>query len=539
MHLSSCSVRRFAVVATTVALTAPLAGVSASAAGQVAAPPPVPTLAWAPCEEGETLECTTATVPLDYDDPDGATIELALARVPASDPANRIGTLFLNPGGPGGSGVQFVAGVGEYLDARLQGRFDIVGFDPRGVAGSNPLYCFRTADELNEFFADQPLFPYREEQERPFYDRYTSLARACFDGGLPIAQHMSTADVARDMDLLREAVGDDQISYLGFSYGSYLGTTYTELFPDHIRALVIDGVLDPKLWSQGWQIRADRRDTAKEFNQFLILCDRAGDDCAFSGPDGARARWAALARAVGREPIDLGFPYSYDFLIADATGAMYAPEVWGGPEGFATFLDLLSDTIGDPSTASDAADVRTRLLERLRPAQEAYSNGLDAYFGNHCADTQYRRWFVGWRDIGDYARRGSRFGPYWWWFNNGCAAWPLNGDRFAGPWTVRTSAPVLVVGNFYDGVTGYDGAVSTSKLLVGSRLLSYAGWGHTAYGRNECTTAYIDAYLLDGALPARGTVCAANPNPHLASTARAAAADDLLIGLPPPWLHRD
>jgi hypothetical protein len=141
-----------------------------------------------------------------------------------------------------------------------------------------------------------------------------------------------------------------------------------------------------------------------------------------------------------------------------------------------------------------------------------------------------------WRAIDIYAAAGSRFGPLWWWSNAGCAAWPVNDDRYVGPWTARTSAPVLVVGNFFDGVTDHAGAVASARLLRNSRLLSYAGWGHTAYGRSACATEYIDDYLLTGALPRRGTVCPANPNPFLVSpTARAATAAPL-VGLPPAWL---
>ena len=136
------------------------------------------------------------------------------------------------------------------------------------------------------------------------------------------------------------------------------------------------------------------------------------------------------------------------------------------------------------------------------PREADYDNGFDAYFGNQCADTEYPEHVLRVPRDRRLRARGSRFGPYWWWFNNGCADWPVAPDRYTGPWTARTSAPVLVVGNFFDGVTDYAGAVASSRLLRNSRLLSYAGWGHTAYGRSECTTEYIDAYLVNGTLAA-------------------------------------
>jgi pimeloyl-ACP methyl ester carboxylesterase len=506
---------------------------------------PVPVLAWQPCgPDFPGAECAAATVPLDYDLPRRGTTEIALARIPASDRANRVGSVLVNPGGPGASGVALVLqGFGAFLEGQLDGRFDIVGFDPRGVAGSDPLHCFDSEDDLVAFLGDLPVFPYQRDQYRPFFERFHSLGAECLDDRQAVAANMNTADVARDLDLLRQAVGDRKLTYLGFSYGSYLGNTYANLFPHNIRALVIDGVLDPRLWSSGWQIKSDRVATQAEFSEFLRLCDEAGPACAFSSPGGSRARWEALARALRAKPLVLpdGSQYTYDFLIADATGAMYAPETWGGAEGAAALLDLLADAVlGDQAAAANAAAVRRSLIDRLtRPNAEAdYDNGFDAYYGNQCADTQYPSSFSAFRLIDVYAAAGSRFGPYWWWGNNGCSGWPVNRDRYVGPWTARTSSPVLVVGNFFDGVTDHAGAEASARLLRNSRLLSYAGWGHTAYGRSVCVTEFVDTYLLTGSLPPAGTVCPANPNPFVQPALRTAAAEQPLVGLPPSWIFR-
>jgi pimeloyl-ACP methyl ester carboxylesterase len=502
-----------------------------------------PAIDWQPCgEEFPGIECATVEVPLDYDSPSGPTTEIALARVPASDDAaDEAPTVFVNPGGPGGSGVGLIlGGFGEFLHQNLDGRLNVVGFDPRGVGASEPLHCFDSVEDLISFIVAVPVFPYQREQYRPFYDHYASLADQCLTRGEVIAVHMSTADVARDLDLLRQAVGDPGLTYLGFSYGSYIGNTYANLFPGNIRALVIDGVLDPRLWSSGWQIVSDRVATQEEFDEFLRLCKEAGTQCAFSDGRRTARRWETLARSVEDEPIDLGegFLYTYDFLIGDATGAMYAPEVWGGPEGYAVFLDLLADAaLGDQSAKKRVRAARQAFIEKIERLREAdYPNGFDAYFGNQCADTEYPGTFGAFRVIDLYARAGSRFGPYWWWFNNGCTDWPVASDRYVGPWRARTSAPVLVVGNFFDGVTAYTGAQATSKLLRNSRLLSYAGWGHTAYGRSECTSEFINEYLLDGTLPPEGTVCPANPNPFLAEAALSEAGMTHVAGLPPPWV---
>ena len=506
-----------------------------------ASPPPyVPTLNWVSCgPDYPDAECAIARLPLDYDDARGPTIGIALARIPAADQINKIGTVFVNPGGPGGSGAAWVlSGFGEFLGAVLQGRFDVVGFDPRGIGSSTPIRCFDDGAERGVYF--QPVFPYRWDQFRPFFDLHRALANKCWSRGQQIIGHMSTADVARDLDLLREAVGDKRLTYFGVSYGSYIGNTYANMFPTRFRALAIDGVLDPGLWAGGLHIKLDRLATAEEFAEFLRLCDEAGASCAFSAPGGSAARYEALASSLRDVPLVFpnGFVYSYDYLVADSISAMYAPEVWSG---YAEFFDALAEAVlGDASAVARAADSRQtieRWFKEAMPQRDDYNNSFEAYYGNQCADTEYPRSFDGFMAFGAYAEAGSFMGPYWWWYNNSCADWPVAPDRYTGPWTAHTVAPVLVVGNYFDGVTKYDGAVTTSKQLKNSRLLSYAGWGHTAFGRSTCVTEYVAEYLLNGTLPPEGTVCEANPNPFLpVAMMRRAGPAAPIIGLPPAWM---
>jgi pimeloyl-ACP methyl ester carboxylesterase len=529
--------------------------------------PALPSLNWGACSATEQfpagVDCATARVPLDYDQPAGDSIDLALARRPATNSQNRLGTIFVNPGGPGGSGVDLAAfGFGEFIFDKLQGRFDVVGFDPRGIARSEPLRCFDTLDEAFQLFAGVPVFPYRAELQQPYFDIGKTFATQCINRQSRIFDHMSTADVVRDLDLLRQAVGDSKLTYLGFSYGSYIGNTYAILFPGNVRAVVIDGVLDPRLWANGLQVSSDRVATEEEFQEFLRLCDEAGAPaCALAGPGGSSNRFATLEAAVRTNPPTLpdGTVYTIDLLIRDAAFAMYAPENW--VQNAAFFAALLETVTANPASAARAGELRTRIIQTIENwrgdlqnprrearlqgsprAQEQYSNFLEGFPGNHCSDTQYPKRLPAYTVVDLYARAGSRFGPFWWWSNANCANWPLSEDRYGGPWITRTSAPVLVVGNFFDGITDYAGAVASSRLLTNSRLLSYAGWGHTATGRSACVADFVAGYLLNGTLPPEGTVCPANPSPFSTTPSDGArssrSARGPMVGLPPRTVGR-
>jgi hypothetical protein len=235
------------------------------------------------------------------------------------------------------------------------------------------------------------------------------------------------------------------------------------------------------------------------------------------------------------------FLFTYDVFVAQSAGVMYSPEIW---PAYADFLDALSDAvIGEPAAASRAMQRYREIMKTVRaaaPRREIYDNFTEAYAGNHCSDAEYPSSFALYSAIGKYAEAGSFQGPFWWWGNTQCAAWPTSPDRYIGPWVTRTSSPVLVVGNFFDAATDYAGAVVSSKLLVNSRLLSYAGWGHTAAysGRSACVDDYVSLYLLDGSLPPKNEVCPAAANPFTPPSATAARASGKasvsmpMVGLP-------
>src|SRR6185503_7257316 len=298
------------------------------------AAPPVPRINWSHCyrDFGFPFECATVQVPLDYSDPGAASIGIAIVRLPASDPANKIGSLFFTPGGAGGSGVDFLLFAEPFLYTdEVRARFDLIGFDPRGIARSTALRCFGNPRQWAPYFTPF-AFPITLEQADIWEaaDRY--LDDACAQRGTKIIDHMSTAETARDLDLLRQAVGDEMLTYAGYSYGTFLGVTYANLFPEKVRALVVDGVLDPIAWTTGnpgegdtipfsTRLRSDKG-AMDTLNEFFRLCDENPATCAFSGD--AADRYAALAASLRAAPLQIQFPdgsvffFTYQDLISNS-----------------------------------------------------------------------------------------------------------------------------------------------------------------------------------------------------------------------------
>jgi len=478
-------------------------------------------IAWSKCfAQMGPFECGTVQVPLDYDSPNGATISIALVRLPATDPAHRIGSLFLNPGGPGGSGVDYTVFAGPFLYTdEVRAKFDLVGFDPRGTNRSTALRCFGTDKQWGPYFTPF-AFPSTPEEEQAWINADLYLDSNCAQRGGRIADHMATADVARDLDVLRQAVGDAKLTYAGVSYGTFLGQTYANMFPNNVRALIIDGVLDPIAWTTGTgdgstvpfstRLRSDAGAQAT-LEEFFRLCDAGGANCAF-GPDSA-ARFAALGAALKSHPLPITFPdgstgeVNYSILIAMTLGAMYDSSSW---ESFAEGLAGLEAQAG-------AAILGVRFQEFWRPTNlyitkrgfPHYRNFLESFPAVACADSDNPHSYAAWSTNGAAAEAAfGYFGRIWTWASSICAAWPnSDADRYTGPWTHTTANPVLVIGNLFDPATRYEGAVIASNLLPNSRLLTVHGWGHTSLFLSSCADAVQTRYLIDLTLPSVGTVC--------------------------------
>jgi pimeloyl-ACP methyl ester carboxylesterase len=263
-----------------------------------------PQISWTACGPG--LECASVPVPLDWAHPGGPTITLAVIRHLASRPDQRIGSLFVNPGGPGDTGVGYVAERGEALDTLTQGRFDIVGWDLRGGAGASaPVTCFADASERAAFWEGLPV-PTTRAEERRYLAKTIELAQRCGERNGELLAHIATADTARDLDHLRRLVGDRKLTYLGESFGTLIGQTYANLFPHRVRAMALDGVVNPVASAAGTEavLASGSADTDRVFRKFLALCEAAGPDrCALAGHGPVAPRVNRLLRRLRHAPI--------------------------------------------------------------------------------------------------------------------------------------------------------------------------------------------------------------------------------------------
>ncbi|HEU4321748.1 MAG TPA: alpha/beta hydrolase [Roseiflexaceae bacterium] len=510
---------------------------------------PKPRLNWKPCyrETGYPFECATFRVPLNHSRPNGSKITIAMARLPASDPARKIGSLFLNPGGPGGSGVDFVLGVGPFLYSdEVRARFDLIGFDPRGIARSNPLRCYDTTEDA---LADTApfAFPTTPAEIEIWRQSDLALVEACDQRAGRIIDNMSTADVARDLDLMRQAVGDAGLTYAGYSYGTYLGAVYANLFPDKVRAVVVDGVLDPVEWATGtggtgttvpFSVRIRSAAGAQAtLNEFFRLCDAGGANCAFSG--NSAARFAALAAQLRANPLTITLPdgttitFSYASLIANALNAMYGSASWGE---FAQFLAAL-EAQATPAERGASLQALWDAIGLKQVQDPEYQNVVEGFPGVACADTTNPTSFGAWVTAAAASeQQDGYFGPLWTWITSVCADWPgSQASRYTGPFTARTAKPVLVVGTRYDPATRYEGAQVLAGLLPNSSLLTVEGWGHTSLFLSQCADTAVSNYLLTSVPPASGTVCTQDVTPFTegpglarASSLRALVNDALI-----------
>ncbi|PBC70529.1 TAP-like protein [Streptomyces sp. TLI_235] len=517
-----------------VALTSALALVTGaaatvSAARVQAATAKVEPVNWTPCNpdpskpDPKIYDCAVYPVPLDYANPSGEKIGIAMMRRRAGDPAKRIGSLFLNPGGPGGSG--YLWATTTRFEPRVTDSFDLVGFDPRGVARSNPLRCFTTDEDAAAVFdrmVGVPVTPAEIDATLAADKDYTD---ACARNAGELVKHMSTMNVVRDLDRMRQAVGDAKLTYAGFSYGTLIGATYANMYPDRTRALIIDGNVDPQLRLQNGLEYDRQRATGFELalGEFLKRCQTAGAPrCAFAAPD-TRAKFDALRDHLRTAPVALpdGSTVTLSTFTSQVANALYAQSRQAPLARSLEALDQVVNprqTLGAPAATGDAKllAVLARAALREAPADTPYSSD-DSYYGVNCQDKPFppapklfplvaRAWEL----------ESPTFGRYQAFDAPPCATWPapaLWSERYTGPWNHRTATPVMVIGNTYDPATRYAFAQRMQRELGNAVLVTVDVVEHCAVGRSAALNALVTSYLVDRAAPRPGQLLKPDADP--------------------------
>jgi pimeloyl-ACP methyl ester carboxylesterase len=462
-----------------------------AAAGSGALPPPPDPVkpTWKSCNG---FECSTLEVPLDYAAPSGEKIKLALKRSRAR--GQRIGSLLINPGGPGGSAVDFLTSFVQVAGPALLQRFDVVAFDPRGVGASTPIECHST---LQKLIATDPS-PDDEAEWQASDAAAKVFADECAQKYGKILPFLGTVNVARDMDQVRAALGDEKLTYLGFSYGTAIGARYADLFPQRVRALVLDGALDMSLSALDISLQQ-----AQGFEQALATyftwCGRAASNCTWTSGMQPEAAFKQLAANVekkalsGRVPVGPG-----EFLLG-----VIAP-LYGGEDGFRILSQELTGAArGDGSTIMSLVDSYTD-----RKADGSYGNMQEANNAVNCIDAPAPDYMALRAQEMRFSMESPIFGTATLTSLFVCAHWPVHAQQAPVP-RASGAPPILVVGTTGDPATPYGWAQALSKELESGVLLTYEGEGHTAYSRSvPCIDDAVEAYLIDGKVPEAGKRCA-------------------------------
>ncbi|MEU1333709.1 alpha/beta hydrolase [Streptomyces sp. NPDC005865] len=485
-------------------------------------------LAWKSCGD---LRCARLTVPRDYAHPDdGKTFVLPVVRAQTADPDRRIGSLVYNPGGPGASGVSDLeADGGEAFTARLRARFDIVSFDPRGVGGSVPAVSCAETDEddaetdeddaetdEDEEAAPEPLTPRTPADRARAVAEADGQAAACVRGSRAVLPHVGTVDAARDLDVLRAALGDRRLTYLGWSYGTSLGTSYAEQFPHRVRALALDGAMDPAL---DWRQRALSQGVgfSRAVDDYAEYCaDIAGDSCPGSTPAEIAALLDGVYARAARAPLPVTDEELYEVdartVLDVVTAAMYSPEDdW---EELSRALEAADDGDGTRLARlaeSDSPATESRRGHRPRPRPRAAAeNDDEAIVAVSCLDVPHPHTAAPyWKALGAAEKAAGNYGTTSVLDELTCKDWPT-GPGAGRPHRVRADGvpPVLVVGTTGDPATPYEEAESLAGQFPGGMLLTYEDVGHTAYGRGgACVADAVDAYLIEGKRVRPGATC--------------------------------
>lgn len=457
------------------------------------------TLAWKGCGLGE---CAGLSVPMDYAEPDGEKITVQVLRMRATKKSQRLGSLVVNPGGPGASGIDYARAADFIVGKPVRQRFDIVGFDPRGVQRSSPVDCL-SDEEMDEFLSQDPT-PDDSGEVEQYLGSMKALGEGCLRRTGPLLGHISTVDTAKDMDVLRSALGDAKLNYLGKSYGTQLGAVYAGLFPKLVGRFVLDGVLPPDLTPEESAV-GQAEGFERAAHAWAKDCVDQGD-CPIGDSESEvmtglgdllkRLDAAPVPMRDGREP-----ELTEGWATLGVAQAMYDQGSWSA----------LTDAIRQVVTKDDGTELMqiADQYARREPTGTYTENLLEAFYSISCLDTPGRPDAEYYEDIVARASvKAPVFGPALAWGAATCSNWPVK----AGPGPRKISAdgsgPIVVIGTTRDPATPYEWAVRERDQLANARLLTFDGDGHTAYTRsNDCIDDAVDDYYTKGKVPADDTRC--------------------------------
>ena len=465
---------------------------------------------WAACDtdsSGPGWSCAKITVPLDYSDPGKGTTYIMATRKAATGPADqRIGSLLLNPGGPGGAGIAYAQDP-SVVTKNVAAHYDIVGFDPRGVGQSDPVHCLSDdTAAMDEFVSADPM-PRTDAQIAEVSKESLAIGKACEQKSGRLLPYVGTPNAARDMDVLRGVLGDAKLYYLGKSYGTYLGAVYAGLFPQNTGRLVLDGAIDPTLTAKQMNI-AQAQGFEKLIREFAADCVTQSG-CPL-GSDGTKAvdNLMNYLQSLQDHPVpthDGNRTVNYGLGLTAVLQVMYVPQYWGD------LRDALSSAMhGDGTRLLQWADLYN---DRTNGT---YDNQTDANIAINCLDrpdpdAQNTQQIEN-KEVPDYKNQAPLLGEMLAWADLSCATWPVKPQTQPAPITAPGSAPILVVGTKDDPATPYPWAQGLAKQLQNGHLLTFNGSGHTAYTRgSQCIDNAVDAYLLQGTVPPQGITCDVTP----------------------------
>ena len=454
-------------------------------------------LRWETCGE---FQCATARAPLDWEAPSSDEIELALIRQPAK--GEKVGSLLVNPGGPGASGYDFVADSLDFaVTETIQEHYDIVGFDPRGIGRSTAVSCFTPAELDRVIYGIPRGAPGSNGWITAQNESTHAFGQACLSNTGPLLSNVDTVSVAHDLDMLRAALGEDHLDYLGYSYGAYLGTVYAGNHPEKVGRVVLDGPIDPSV-GDGQIALAQAQGFESALRSYFAACIPSAT-CPFEGSaDDALAKVRGILDAVAKNPIPStdGRAVGVDTLLIAIAAPLYNAETW--PALDSLFTTVLAGQGEFALSLTDAYHGRT-------PEGQYSGNKFEAFRAVHCLDYPAQNSVQLMKEHGKALTAAAPYlGPYFAYGDLACLSWPFHAEHAPAPIAAPGAAPILVLGTTNDPATPYGWAVAVAAQLESGILVTRQGEGHTAFNKgNDCVDAAVEAYLLDGTVPAADVMC--------------------------------